>query len=147
MGISLRLAWFSYLVKTVLIHEVPIALGTVVLIVPFGLHVLVGSFMGVEHLGTCFASNFWLPMVLGIHMLIGSSLRREGTTAGFAFKDWCPVIKRIHVLLAATLSPNLSRAGLTFNPMAVFVHVSIAVLAVAELKVTGATFVHLDLKA
>lgn len=131
--------------------------------------------MGVEHLGTRLAGNCWLPMVLCIHMLIDSSLRREGTGAGFTFKDWCPVIKRIHVLLAAILSPKLSRAGLTFkdwcsvikrihvllaamfspklsragftfHPMVIFVHVSVAVLEVAELEVTGATFVHLDLK-
>lgn len=132
--------------KTVLIHEVPIAFGAVVLVVSLFLHMLVGSFIGMEHLGTHLAGKCWLPMVLGIHMLISSSLRREGTDAGFTFKDRCPVIKRIHVLLAATLSSKLSRAGLTFHPMVVFVHVSIAVPAVAELEVTGATFVHLDLK-
>lgn len=140
------MAWFSHLAKTVLILETPIALSAVVFVVSFGLHVLVGSFMGVEHLGTRLTGKFWLPMVLGIHMLIGSSLRREGTGAGFTFKDWCPVIKRIHVLLAATLSPKLTSAGLTLHPMVMFIHVSIAVLAVEVLDVTGATFVHLDLK-
>lgn len=139
------MAWFSYMAKAVLIRETPIALGAVVLVVSFGLHMLVGSFMGVEHLGTRLAGNCWLPMVLGIHMLICRSLRREGTGTGFTFKDWCPVTKRIHVLLTATLGLKCSRAGLTFHPMVVFVHTSIVVLAVAVPEVTGAISVHLDL--
>jgi hypothetical protein len=77
-------------------------------------------------------------------MLIGGVLRGEGTSASLTFKDGCPVVKSVHMLLATTLIAKLSSARVTFDPMVVFVHVSIAVLSVAELKVTAATFVHLD---
>lgn len=85
-------------------------------------------------------------MIKRIHVLLAAMLSPKLLRAGLTFKNWCPVIKPIHVLLAAMLSPKLSRAGLTFHPMVIFVHVSVAVLEVAELEVTGATFVHIDLK-
>ena len=171
--VSLEWAWFSYLAKTVLIHKVPIALHAVVLVVPLGLHMLIGSFLSVKHLGTRLAGNCRLPMMLGIHMLIGSILGKEGTSARFTFKDWfpvanrihmlvgsmlgkestsarftfkdrCPMIDRIHMLLTAILSPKLTITGLALHPMIVIVHVSVILLSVVELKVTGATFEYLD---
>lgn len=140
----MELASFSYLAKTVLIHEGTITLRAVVLVVSLDRHMLIGSFLSIEHLRARLAGDRRLPMIFHIHMLIGGVLRGEGASASLTFKDGCPVVESIHMLLATTLIAKLTSARVTFDPMVVVVHVSIAVLSVAEPKVTGATFIHLD---
>lgn len=75
-------------------------------------------------------------------MLVSRSNRSEFTGTCFAFVSR-PVVGGVHVLLHSSMCAESTITGLAFGPMAIIVHVFIAVFLVVILIVTACAFKHL----
>jgi hypothetical protein len=119
-------------------------LVTVLAIVPVvtpGFHVLVGILLPVEFLRACVTLDFRCPVTSAIHMLVGGILRREVLGASLTVESRGPVIGAVHMLVTSTPGPKGTSTGLTFGPVAVLIHVIIAISLAPEVVRTGEALV------
>jgi hypothetical protein len=132
-----------YHLQIVLTLEYPPTGFAVVLIVILVTHVLIGCLLCMELSVASFAWYLRHPMAHRIHMLTRRRLRAKLPCAGLAADAWCPVLGVIHVLIASALCTKDSGAGLAFWPVAIVIHMVVAVVFVPEGLRARLTLVHI----
>lgn len=84
-------------------------------------------------------------MVSGYHVLVGRRLGGEHGSAGIALVLRLVVICGIHVLLTGTVcleSPSACLAFESRGPVAIVIHVVVAIILIGEIIVTGIAFIN-----